>query len=184
MLFWCRRFNLYFVLAAVIAIACACQSPEKKRKKAMGSFRVHIEAAESAPTNRTSVVQVFRSAPVKMYVDRTPIVTEEQVKEAKVVDTMGGFALQIQLDRDGTYMLEEYTSNNRRRHLLIFRQFSVLSDPEKEEARWLAAPMISTPIRNGILLFTPDASREEAEQIAIGLNNVAKKLGTGDEPKW
>ena len=28
---------------------------------------------------------------------------------------------------------------------------------------------------DGLIQFTPDASREEADDIAIGLNNVAKK---------
>jgi hypothetical protein len=44
------------------------------------------------------------------------------------------------------------------------------------ESRWLAAPVIPRRISNGVLTFTPDASREEADLIAIGLNNVAKKV--------
>jgi hypothetical protein len=32
-------------------------------------------------------------------------------------------------------------------------------------------------ITDGVLVFTPDTTREEAENIALGLNNVAKSLG-------
>ena len=45
--------------------------------------------------------------------------------------------------------------------------------------RWLAAPLVQTHITDGLLVFTPDATREEADQIAAGLNTVAKKLQTG-----
>ena len=41
---------------------------------------------------------------------------------------------------------------------------------------WLAAPLIRRPIADGVLTFTPDASREEAEKIVKGLNNVTEKI--------
>ena len=44
------------------------------------------------------------------------------------------------------------------------------------EMRWLAAPMITRQIQDGIFVFTPDASREEAERIVRGVNNVVAKL--------
>ena len=50
------------------------------------------------------------------------------------------------------------------------------------EARWLAAPRISQRIKDGVLVFTPDATREEAERIVRGLNNVAIKLGNKPKP--
>ena len=43
------------------------------------------------------------------------------------------------------------------------------------EARWLAAPMITRRITNGLFVFTPDCSREEAERIVLGLNHVARQ---------
>ena len=45
-----------------------------------------------------------------------------------------------------------------------------------KDYRWLAAPVISHRISDGVLVFTPDATREEAEEIALGLNNVSKKV--------
>ena len=183
MLFWCGRFNLYFALASLLLLACACQTPEKARKKRLSTLRVHLESSDPN-TNRTVTVQVYRSSPVTMQMDRAPVVTEEKVKAARVVEGLGGFALQIELDREGGWLLEQYTSNNRGKHLLIFSQFAVPENPKLEVARWLAAPLITGPISNGILLFTPDATRDESEQVAIGLNNVSKKLHTGEEPNW
>ena len=46
---------------------------------------------------------------------------------------------------------------------------------KRQDERWLAAPKISQPITNGLLIFTPDATEEEARQIVQGLNNAAKK---------
>ena len=51
-----------------------------------------------------------------------------------------------------------------------------------KQSRWLAAPQFTRLISNGILQFTPDASREETEEIAKGLNNIAKKNESNE--KW
>jgi preprotein translocase subunit SecD len=177
------RFNIYLACLLTLGMACGCQSPEKKREKKLSFLRVHMEA-QNPIKDRTPLISVFRAAPTQMYVEPRPFVTEESVKDAKVVDTMGGFALRIELDRSGRHLLEQYTSAsaNKTRRLAIFSRFA---DPAKDKAeleRWLGAPMVSQAITNGVLTFTPDASREEAEQIAVGLQNVAKKLGTGKEP--
>ena len=58
--------------------------------------------------------------------------------------------------------------------IAIFSQFG----EEMKDYRWLAAPVINRRISDGVLVFTPDATREEAEEIALGLNNVAKKVHT------
>ena len=47
----------------------------------------------------------------------------------------------------------------------------------------MAAPRIARRISNGVISFTPDATRDEAEQIAIGLNNVAIKNGNQEKSK-
>jgi preprotein translocase subunit SecD len=107
-------------------------------------------------------------------VDKTPFLNESNVSGAKVVDVVGGFALRIQFDHAGTAMLEQYTVANRGRKIAVLSQFG----EELKNLRWLAAPFISRRITDGVLLFTPDATREEAEEIALGLNNVVKKTQT------
>ena len=51
---------------------------------------------------------------------------------------------------------------------MIFSEFG--------QARWLAAPMINKRISDGNYVFTPDATREEAERIVRGVNNVIKSI--------
>ena len=48
--------------------------------------------------------------------------------------------------------------------------------------RWLAAPVISRRIADGVLIFTPDATREEADEIVLGLNNVGREVEK--KTKW
>jgi len=106
--------------------------------------------------------------------------TEGNVKEAKVIDTPGGFAVQLQFDEQGTWLLEEYTTANRNKHIVIASQFVAPGEEKINKGRWLAAPKIGTHITDGLFSFTPDATREEAERIAAGINNVAHKLASGE----
>ena len=50
--------------------------------------------------------------------------------------------------------------------------------------RWLAAPLITHRIGDGVLAFTPDMSRAEADQFVLGLNNVAQfyRINPNDFP--
>ena len=71
-------------------------------------------------------------------------------------------------------MLEQGTIGNRGRKIAIFCR----SGKDMKEFRWLAAPAITHRISDGVFIFTPDASRGEAEEIVAGLNNVSKKMHT------
>src|SRR5262245_60416851 len=122
------------------------------------------------------MVQVLRDHPITINVEKSPILTEAWVKEAKVVDVMDGFALRVEFDDHGTLVLEACTAENRGRRFAIVAQFG----ESLKETRWLAAPLISHRIADGVLTFTPDATREEAEQIVLGLNNVARKVQSSD----
>ena len=48
------------------------------------------------------------------------------------------------------------------------------------DSRWLAAPVISRRIGNGVLVFTADCERDEADQLVLGLNNVSKQIHKSD----
>jgi preprotein translocase subunit SecD len=173
-----RSFNIYLALAATAGLLCACQSPEKKRIKSETSLRVHIEAQNPIP-DRTRQVSVFRQAPIQLYIEPNPFLNEEYVKDARVVETYGGFALRIELNRSGRNLAEQYTTGNLSRRLAIFAHFADPTQMTEEKpgvGRWLAAPRIAQSITNGMLVFTPDATRAEADQIALGLRNAAKKM--------
>jgi preprotein translocase subunit SecD len=173
-------FNTYLMAALALALVCGCHTtPESQRKKLRSTLRVHVEST-SYDTNRVESVSIPRTNPVHFIVEKSPILTEGNVKEAKVIETTGGFALQIQFDRRGTWLWEEVTGGNRGKHFAVFCQF--MADPKAKlgKGRWLAAPKVYQRVANGQLVFTPDATREEADLIATGFNNVAKKLKTGE----
>lgn len=173
-----NRFNIYLLSVTVLALAAGCQTRGEQKEKGLATLRVHLEVIPQSMDFSTSV-PIYREKPVMVTVDKSPFLTEANVAEAKVMDVPGGFDLQIKFDRRGTWLFEEYTTTNPGKHFVIFSAFG---DKKKKEARWLGAPIINGRVSNGVLTFTPDATREEAELIARGLNIVAKKHLA--ESKW
>ena len=164
------RFNTYLFLLAV-ALSVGCKTAEERRRdKAITTFRLHLET-NRGETGSDTIIEI---AGAQLYVNNSPFLDETSVTNAAVVDTRdGGFAMQVQYDRHGTLVLDVVSTENRGRHLAIFTQFG----PGKlEQKRWLGAPYIGSSITGGVLIFTPNSTRAEAEQVVQGLNNVAKKL--------
>jgi hypothetical protein len=170
-----NRFNIYLLLSLAISLAPGCQIKDKPDKQ-VSTLRVHLEANPDESSYTTSV-PVYREKPVSITVDKIPFLTELDVSEAKVVEVLGGFALSIKFNQHGTWLLEGYSTANQGRHFAVFSQFG----DHGKQSRWLAAPILPR-VSNGVLVFTPDATREEAAQIARGLNNVAKKAK--EASKW
>jgi preprotein translocase subunit SecD len=194
-------FNLYLALAVMFWLAMARQSAraadkQHEDKKPLSALRLHIEMAKTDvktnsivdpkadPFARTETAEVYRAHKIPFTVDRNPFLTESFVKEAKVVEVTGGFALQIQFDTQGTWLLEDYTGANRSKHIVVWSQFFNPGEQKINSGRWLAAPQIHKRISDGLFVFTPDATREEADRIVLGLNHVAKRLATGRDIKF
>lgn len=169
-----NRFNVYWLLALPLTLLCACRSAESKPNKALSTLRVFLEVNPDA-TGRSRAVPIYRDNPFMVNVQTEPFLTEANVSEARVVEAVGGFAMRIRLDRRGAWLFEQYTVANRGKRCAIFSQFASPLNPKLNQARWLGAPVISARVSDGVLLFTPDASREEAYQIVRGLNRVARK---------
>jgi preprotein translocase subunit SecD len=131
---------------------------------------VHIEVSPD-PAGTSQNISVLRSDPVLVTIKREPILSEANIVRAKVIDAMGGFALEIKFDENGTWLLEQYSAANPGGHLVVFGQWG----KKISDGRWLANPVISRRISNGTLAFTPDCSREEADQLVLGLNEIAKE---------
>jgi hypothetical protein len=165
-----RRFNTYLALAVVLALFCGCQTEKKKENKEISALRIHLQT-NPGPEGLTQTVSVLRVDPVSVTIGHDPLLTEANLLFAKVIDTPGGFAIEVQFDESATLMLEQYSAANPGRHFVIFGQWGeTLAD-----GRWLAAPLITHRIDNGRLSFTPDMTREQAVRFVFGLNNVAKK---------
>jgi hypothetical protein len=133
---------------------------------------------ESDPyqTNRSQTVTIGRSTPVNITVERAPFLCEGNIKNAKVIDFAGGFALRIECERQGTWLLEEYSAANRGKRFAVFSRFITMPERKLNAGRWLAAPLITRHISDGVFIFTPDATRQEAESIAHGLSSIGSQL--------
>jgi preprotein translocase subunit SecD len=103
-------------------------------------------------------------------IEREAVLDERDVASAMVIDQPGGlFSVEINFNAHGGRILERVTVVNKGKHLAIFSHFG-------DQARWLAAPIIAARNSGGRLVFTPDATHEEAERIVRGLNNLVRKM--------
>jgi hypothetical protein len=166
-------FNGFLVLALLALTAGCATSEERKKRNEVSTLRVHVEADRGA-TDRNSAISIHRTSPILLNIDREPVLDEREVQAAMVVDQPGGFAIEVQFDRRGSWILERTSVMHRGKHFAIFSHFG------EKNARWLAAPLITAKNSSGRLVFTPDATREEAERIVRGLNNFARKRDRKD----
>jgi preprotein translocase subunit SecD len=168
-----RQFNLFLALMA-LAMLCGCQIANDKPGKEVSALRVHIEVNPDN-TGTSQTVSVLRSDPMSFTIAKEPVLSEANIIAARVINARGGFAVEIQFDEINTLVLEQYSAANPGKRFVIFGQWG-----EKLAAgRWLAAPFITHRIVGGRLSFTPDMTREEADRLVLGLNNVAKKTIKG-----
>ncbi len=156
-------FNINLLLAVLALLAAGCASLTSTNKEG-SSLKFHIETNTGDPS-RTGIAAVGRARPVHITIDLDPVIFENHIERAAVVDTAdGGFAIWIKFNEFGTVLFETITTAHRSKRLVIGSRFT--------EARWLAAPMIVGTEKTGVIIFTPDATRPEADRIVRGLNNL------------
>ena len=136
----------------------------------VAELRIHLEG-DAGSAASSQAISVMRSQPVLVNIVKEPLLTEADIVSAQLIETPGGFALDVKFDELGGWALEQNSAANPGRHLAIFAQWS----DKPAEGRWLAAPLIARRIASRELAFTPDASREEMEQLVKGLSDIAKK---------
>jgi preprotein translocase subunit SecD len=172
------RFNIYFLLCGLLVALTGCQTAESKRKQQLATLRIHLESnVEMA--NLTEVVTVSRAAPMAVNIVRSPFLNESTISSASLVEDHGGFSLKLEFNNFGRTILEQYSGTYQGQRFAIRSQFGV--EPDAMD-RWIGAPRIARRIKDGVLIFTPDATRAEAEQIVLGLNNHAEKSGEQMKP--
>src|SRR6266436_5608165 len=169
------QFNLYLRLLLAAGLFCGCQThaghsdagQKKAPKKGYSLVRLHIETNADG-TDKNGPVTVGCQSPFTINVSKDPFVNEKHLVKASLEDDgMGGFALRVQFNRQGAWLLEQYTVANKGRHIAVFA--------ELDDFRWLAAPLITKRITDGVLTFSPDTSSEEAEKLVLGLTKAIKK---------
>jgi preprotein translocase subunit SecD len=164
---WRWNINGIFWALALACFLTGCKTAaEKKEAKEQTLIKIHLEMV---PDNKSDQwdVPVYRQHPVMVHVDTKEILNNVDIREASVVDVQGGFGIRLVFDEHGSRVLENITARNMGKRLAIYAAWP--------EVRWLAAPLIKKRIGEGAFVFTPDATREEAERIVKGVNNVAKK---------
>lgn len=164
-----QRWTFNIILFLLTVLLTGCQSARNKKKEA-AFLRFHLETNQDG-TKHNAPVPVYRASPVYINVERNAALDEGFIRKAEVVDVdeHGGFALKLVFDETGTQRLDYLTTANKGRRLAVHARWT--------EDRWLAAPLITKRIANGVFIFTPDASRDEVNRIVAGLENVIKKLG-------
>ena len=153
-----------------LALVAGCATEQEKKDKQPAGLRVHIEN-KAVTAGSAQPITLLRSAPVALNIAPEPILTEANILTATVMDSPGGFVVEVKFDETGGWTLEQFSASNPGRHFALFGQWG----EKLKDSRWLAAPLIDHRISNGILIFTPDATREEAQQLVKGLNVSAKK---------
>ena len=167
-------FNTIFLLIWALHLSACKTSEEKKKEKEVTVLRVHMEA-KGVGQDRASSKPIGRGPLMYLNVDQNYFVSEGDVVKAAVVDNTddaGGWSMAVQFDAHGTLLLDSMTSRYKGDHLAIWLR--------ADEALWVAAPLITHRITNGLLVFTPDVSKEGAVRMVRGLNNIAKKIHRND----
>jgi hypothetical protein len=170
------RFNTYLRLALVLAVAALLSgagsgcSTTRSEKRMEASLRFYLECNLDG-TDRSQAISVGRTDPFALATESRSFLSEFNVDRASVIEAPGGFVLSVQFDREGTWILEQYSTAHKGKRVAIAAEFG--------ELRWIAAPVMRERITNGLFVFTPDTTREEAEKIARGVNRVAKLVRDG-----
>jgi len=163
-----KLINTYLAaLLFVCALGCASDSEEKKKKQEASTMRFFLEVPPQ-PNGRTIQAPIYRAQPYLVTVREEPFLDEGDIANVSVEEDAGGFALRVQFNDHGKLLLQGVTAGQRGRRIAIYSTWT--------EARWLAAPVVRKTYDDGVFYFTPDASREEAERIARGINNLIENL--------
>jgi preprotein translocase subunit SecD len=169
MKFWLGVINIYLLVVVILVSGCKTEDgkngAKKKKPKDETVLFVNVETTTDN-LDRSLQVPVYRAEPTLIMIERSPLLDERDLTGASVVEGMGGFVIRLQFDASATRRLEMATTARKGQRLAIFSQFG-------QDKRWLAAPVIHQRILDGVLVFTPDATREEANKIVKGLNKLA-----------
>jgi hypothetical protein len=175
-------FNIYLLAAVLLA---GCRTPQermdaaqsRRQKKELTALRLHLEDSGGDP-NRLQTISILRASPMQITVQKDSFLDERDIIGASLANYMGGFVIQIRFNEHGTLVLDTTSTANKGKRVAIACDFG--------ETRWLAAPVMSRRITEGVLTFTPDATREEALRIVRGLNNTAAQIKKQEQflPGW
>lgn len=162
------RFNIILLLFLCGAFLSGCKTTDEKAKaKEAATLSFHLEVNNDG-TPTSGPIPIYRAQPFLVNVQKQPFLETTYISKVEVVDTDDGFVMRVNFDLGGASRLDGYTTSYNGHRIAILATWT--------EARWLAAPRISRRLNEGMLVFTPDCTRQEAERIANGVNNLVKKF--------
>jgi preprotein translocase subunit SecD len=167
MMFKLSRYNIYLLSLPLAVLLSGCSSFNLSKPKEAAIIELHLESVKDAMYD-VQTVPVNRQNPFYVTVSREAFLNSGDLEDAAVVDELGGFVIRLKFGSKGTQLLSTVSASNPGKHIAIF----CITD----SSRWLAAPVIRKQLADGNLIFTPDASREEADKIVKGLKEVIKKI--------
>ena len=158
-----------FFLAVLLLSLCGCATGRQAENLSTIRFFAGVNPDSS---DRHRFVPLYQASELRIPVAKEPFLDEGHVRRASVEETVGGFRVRLEFDRRGSGLLRNASHQFRDRHIAIQAAFP--------ETLWLGAPKMERAIDDGVFLFTPHLTREEARRLVDGLNALAEKLH-GDE---
>jgi len=168
-----QRFNTY-LFAVVLGGLMGCSSPAKKKDakedvKEDASLRLYLEVRPDGMDNSAAVL-IGRGAPFLVNLEKVAFLTEHRIENASLIEGDDTFSVSVKFNDQGAMILEQYTTPNKGKRIGVGATIGA-----KQEIRWVAAPRITHSITNGVFVFSPAATRAEADRFVAGLNNYAEK---------
>ena len=170
------RFNIFLCGALLLLTAAGCRTEAEKKAKQEAKEATVIELHMETPADGqhdNGPVTIGREHPYTINIDRTPFMDGEFLDRAEVVDEPGGlFSIRLNFGWQGAALLDTMTSANPGKRIAVFCTFG----KGETNRGWIASPIVTRHISNGVFTFTPSTTHEQAERIVRGLNNVAKQV--------
>lgn len=167
------RFNTYLLalLAGLLATTWGCASTKRSERLAVKPpfIQAHLEVHPDG-TKKNGPVPIGRRGQFRVNVEESPFLSGGHLRQGWIIDDgLGGFFMRLQFNRQGTWLLEQYSTANKGKRSAILAVYD-------KKRLWLAAPLMTNRIADGVLTFTPDLERPEAERLIKQLNQKAKRL--------
>lgn len=152
-------------MSALMAALTGCASTP------VHTVRFHEQVPLNLPESRVKAVTLPHTDE-RIGVNPFPTVSEKDIHEAHLEETVGGAAVALQLDLHGTIALAEMTTRIKGQH------FVVLVDGKP-----VAGVLVERPIKDGKFLLLGDMTDEESLALVKFLNQLAgRQRDIGDEP--
>ncbi len=121
------------------------------------------------------LLKVYQASPKMVHVAPKPVLVGGPgiLQGTRVIDTQDGLhAIQLNFTSRGKALVEYLTTNYRDRRLYVVVAHSDQSKTNGVNSRCIGVSYIRGTLRASSMVFTPDASREESENIVELVNKT------------